>query len=150
MSPRATCLFLLAALTGCTSNTPVTSKIAPTDDTALYDDADSCLPTANADTTCDGVDDDCDGETDEDYAASETICGLGACASAGELTCVAGAESDSCVIGEAAASDTTCDEVDDDCDGETDEDYAASETICGLGACASAGELTCVDRKSVV
>ncbi|MDP6946599.1 MAG: hypothetical protein QF464_20790, partial [Myxococcota bacterium] len=91
-----------------------------TEDTAPQSDADTCLPTGDADTTCDGVDDDCDGATDEDYAVSDTTCGVGACASTGSLTCVAGAESDSCVMGEAAASDTTCDGVDDDCDGATD------------------------------
>ena len=48
------------------------------------------------DTTCDGRDDDCDASADEDYVPSPTLCGTGACASGGQLTCVAGDPSNSC------------------------------------------------------
>ena len=79
---------------------------------------------------CDGVNNDCDDETDEDYVPS--VCGEGACASIS--SCVDGDETE-CTPGEAAENDSTCDGADDDCDGETDEDYDVVD--CGEGACAN-------------
>ncbi|MCB9787470.1 MAG: hypothetical protein H6744_12390 [Deltaproteobacteria bacterium] len=101
------------------------------------------------DATCDGVDDDCDGETDEDYVASATVCGAAECASAGELSCVDGTLVDTCTPGAGASDDATCDGVDDDCDGQTDEDYAPVATSCGTGACGSTGSSSCVDGEEL-
>jgi hypothetical protein len=80
-----------------------------------------CRPGAPAAETCNGLDDDCDGTTDEDYAPSG--CGTGACAaSAVPSQCVDGHER-ACRPGPPLADDdTTCDGVDDDCDGGTDEE----------------------------
>ena len=92
--------------------------------------ADSCLPeTENCanialgpyatDDLCDGDDDDCDGQVDEDHVVEATSCGLGACAAPGQLICEAGSTRDTCEPG--TASDEICNSVDDDCDDETDE-----------------------------
>jgi hypothetical protein len=107
---------------------------------------DTCTPgtPAASDSTCDGVDDDCDGVADEDFVAVPTSCGVGACASTGITTCTAGVPGDTCTPGTPAASDATCDGVDDDCDGTADEDFVATPTSCGVGACASTGMTTCV------
>ncbi|MBW2264452.1 MAG: hypothetical protein JRG91_21005, partial [Deltaproteobacteria bacterium] len=78
------------------------------------------------DTTCNGVDEDCDGSVDEHWVAG--TCGVGACM--GTATCVGGTES--CIEGSPTA-DTTCDGIDDDCDGSTDEHWVAG--TCGVGAC---------------
>jgi hypothetical protein len=70
-----------------------------------------------SETLCNGIDDDLDGMTDEDYLAYS--CGLGVCVS--DSVCFHAVET--CVPGmPAAATDTTCDGLDDDCDGLTDED----------------------------
>ena len=105
----------------------------------------SCQPGngSGSDTSCNGVDDDCDGQIDEDFVSSSTNCGVGACQSTGSLTCAAGVETNSCVPGVPAPIDSTCDGVDDDCDGFVDEDYSSSSTTCGVGVCTSTGATSC-------
>ncbi len=112
---------------------------------------DTCTPglAAPNDRACDGVDSDCDGVADEDYLPQETSCGVGACAAEGATFCQDGAIRDSCQPGEPAADDATCDGVDDDCDGVADEDYPVSDTSCGVGACAAAGQLVCRSGQEV-
>ncbi|MCA9517500.1 MAG: hypothetical protein KC635_21310, partial [Myxococcales bacterium] len=111
--------------------------------------ADSCQAgqPATGDATCNDVDDDCDGATDEDYPETATSCGTGRCAASGTLRCVAGTPTDSCTAGTPAASDTSCNRVDDDCNGETDEDFAPQSTSCGTGACAASGQSSCVNGE---
>jgi RHS repeat-associated protein len=106
----------------------------------------SCTPgTASSnDTSCNGIDDNCNGAVDEDYASVETSCGLGACRSTGTTSCAAGATIDSCLAGQPAVHDDTCNDVDDDCDGVFDEEFAGHVTSCGVGACGSAGATSCV------
>jgi hypothetical protein len=89
---------------------------------------------ANDDVTCDGLDDDCDGEFDEDF---ESVgCGVGHCrATATWSTCVNGVEQECRTGAPLADTDQTCDAVDDDCDGAVDEEYPPTR-ICGIGRCA--------------
>ncbi|MCK6545366.1 DUF4215 domain-containing protein [Myxococcota bacterium] len=49
------------------------------------------------DALCNGVDDDCDGDVDEDFVPSATTCGSGACTGSGVTTCTAGQVVDSCI-----------------------------------------------------
>ena len=75
----------------------------------------------------DGLDDDCDGTTDEDVLTTGEACGndLGICES-GQRVCVCDNETPSnCSIecvGGTAGTQEECNALDDDCDGLTDED----------------------------
>jgi hypothetical protein len=106
----------------------------------------SCVPTGGManDTSCNNIDEDCDGSVDEDYVVTATNCGVGACARTGSRSCMNGRVVDSCVAGTAATSDTTCNNVDDDCNGQRDEDYVVTGTNCGTGYCAATGQRTCM------
>jgi hypothetical protein len=97
------------------------------------------------DATCDGLDDDCSGQADEDFVSTMTTCGVGECAGAGATSCVNGNVEDSCETSDPGENDADCDDEDDDCNGAVDEDFQSMETFCGVGACASTGETSCVD-----
>jgi hypothetical protein len=111
---------------------------------------DSCSTTGGgggeggSDASCDGLDDDCDGRVDEDYAPVATSCGVGACTAIGSTSCAGGQVVDGCMPGIPAASDDSCDNVDQDCDGAPDDDFVSSPTSCGVGACAAIGSTSCI------
>jgi len=77
---------------------------------------------------CDGVDNDCDGEVDEELGS--TTCGWGLCEHAAPL-CADG-EPQECDPYQGATGEE-CDLLDNDCDGMVDEDLGT--TTCGVGAC---------------
>jgi hypothetical protein len=96
---------------------------------------------------CDGLDNDCDGATDETFPDLGTICveGVGECAYAGHWVCkgdLSGIECDA-VPGEPTGE--LCDGYDNDCDGSTDEDFPGLDKTCssGLGECAATGWWGC-------
>jgi len=91
---------------------------------------------------CDGINDDCDDATDEDYVPVPTTCGFPPCGSTGVLLCVAGGLLDSCQPLESSIFDP-CDLIDNDCDGTTDENFAPVDTSCGLGECRTLGTSVC-------
>jgi len=79
-----------------------------------------CSTAGNASTeTCNNVDDNCDGKTDEDYTNLGSGCGVGACAN-GTMVCSKDGIKTVCSTA-GNASTETCNNVDDNCDGQTDE-----------------------------
>ncbi len=92
-------------------------------------------PMVQADNNCNGLDDDCDGNTDESYEAES--CGEGVCVA--QSSCVAGSENACMPIDPPVAVDSSCNGVDDDCDGLLDDEFSMS---CGLGICVNQGICT--------
>ncbi|MBM4398676.1 MAG: hypothetical protein FJ087_23695, partial [Deltaproteobacteria bacterium] len=97
----------------------------------------SCDPyKGSAAEVCNGLDDDCDGNTDELWPDKGKDCDgsdADACAN-GKLACAEGGDALACV-GDDAAFSEACNGADDDCDGLTDEVEDLGETECGLGVC---------------
>ncbi|HKU42000.1 MAG TPA: MopE-related protein [Polyangiales bacterium] len=115
--------------------------------------SDSCTPSAMLaaeDATCDGVDDDCDGAVDENVATLPSTCTAGACAASGTIACVGGQLVDSCdAMDPVLPNDPTCNNLDEDCDGNTDENFASSLSSCGQGECARMGMISCVNGATL-
>lgn len=134
-----------------------------------------CLPTNGGVEACDGIDNDCDCVIDEGFNVENDPANCGACGRAcvvlhatatctnrvcGFANCETGfADIDDaipgceyqCPVFPPRASDTTCDGVDDDCDGEVDEDFAMAGTPCDtgdLGEC-QPGKIQCLNRAPV-
>jgi len=88
----------------------------------------TCVPTFTPSAeTCNGIDDDCDGSTDEGFA--DLTCGVGVCSRT--VPACNGGVPQTCVPGTPGVE--TCNGLDDDCDGATDEGFAP--LTCGVGAC---------------
>jgi len=106
----------------------------------------SALPASPTNEQCNGLDDDCDGNTDEDYDSLGLACsvGTGACQSAGTIACGEnGLPTCAAEIGQSTAE--ICNGLDDDCDGFADETFADLGEACteGFGSCASPGVVVC-------
>jgi YD repeat-containing protein len=88
------------------------------------------VPTGS-DLSCNGIDDDCDDQTDEDYISTETNCGVGECSAKGTTSCVDGNVVDSCSPEEPdKEGEALCDNLDNDCNGKVD-DGLFYEQSCG-------------------
>ena len=87
---------------------------------------------------CDGVDNDCDGFTDEDFDPPLAERQLGVCAGATQVCAGEGgwAEPDYSGLPDYEEVEQSCDGLDNDCDGVTDEDVAVPEGHCpSQGVC---------------
>ncbi len=103
---------------------------------------------AMVETSCDGEDNDCDGQTDEDFDFADwdgkllkitQVCGTGACLN-GKVICQGGGNGNGKLDCDSLpkASKEKCNSIDDDCDGQTDElsNMPITDSTCWLvGVC---------------
>lgn len=115
---------------------------------------------------CDGSDNDCDGQVDEDFVLSGALnavdngksvgdsCGTGDCA--GGFVVCSGDQISAICDNHLSASPETCDGVDNDCDGEVDEEFdcddgnPCTDDTCDSGGCSNTPNTaqTCDDANS--
>ncbi|MBI5488139.1 MAG: hypothetical protein HY905_12470 [Deltaproteobacteria bacterium] len=125
----------------CTTSCASTGRGVCTPECALPPSA-VCIPPAES---CNGADDDCDGETDEGFSciAGRPAACLTSCGSTGTGTCTSAC--DPAVPADCVAPTETCNGADDDCDGAADDGFACVQgaiVSCSTG-CGSLGEGVC-------
>ncbi|HCH62181.1 MAG TPA: hypothetical protein DFR83_05210, partial [Deltaproteobacteria bacterium] len=103
-----------------------------------------------ADEVCDGKDNDCDGQIDEDFPTKNKACsvGVGECLRTGTNQCKSNGSGVQCSVSVGTPSAETCDGKDNDCDGLTDENWPTKGNACtsGKGLCRRAGTLICASN----
>ncbi|MFO0686020.1 MAG: putative metal-binding motif-containing protein [Sandaracinus sp.] len=98
---------------------------------------------------CDGIDNNCNGTTDEGFAnlAGPCSAGVGACTASGVFVCNPANRSGAPICSATPGSPTTeiCDGIDNNCNGTVDEGFAGLAGPCsaGVGECAASGVLVC-------
>ena len=109
----------------------------------------ACETGAAGTEVCNGLDDNCNGTTDESWPTKGTVCtvGTGTCQRTGTFTCNGSAPAGPVVCSATAGTAGTevCDGLDDDCDGSTDENWPDKGAVCtaGLGECLVSGTKIC-------
>ena len=97
--------------------------------------------------TCDGKDNDCDGQSDEDFPTKGQSCtnGQGACATSGKFVCKSDGSGVECDAQPSSGSTEICDGKDNDCNGQIDETFPTKGQSCsvGRGECEQTGTLIC-------
>jgi hypothetical protein len=116
--------------------------------------AGSRVPVAES---CNGKDDDCDGQIDEDFPTLGQPCNQQSCQGAGQFVCNAAGTDVECTVTATGPSPEVCDGRDNDCDGLVDEPPGPGEpdmlgvgVVCGsdVGECKT-GVSTCAGGKIV-
>src|SRR5262249_31676080 len=104
---------------------------------------------------CDGIDNDCDGQTDETFTDLGTSCtvGTGDCSRGGVKVCAGNGSGTTCNVTPGSPTPDVCDGRDNDCDGQIDDGNPGGGGACTtgqLGVCGAGtrqcqgGALVCV------
>jgi hypothetical protein len=103
--------------------------------------------------TCNGRDDDCDGQVDEDFPDLGQPCqaGEGSCLRLGIRICTADGLATRCSASPGPSGSETCNGLDDDCDGIVDNNVPGTGGACqrGQGACFATGQLVCLSSGDI-
>ena len=107
----------------------------------------SAVPGQGSPEVCNGLDDDCNGLTDENWPEKGKGClgGVGGCQRAGTMVCSADGTGLTCDAAMGQPIEELCNGADDNCDGQTDETWPMKGSVCtvGNGQCARAGIIVC-------
>lgn len=98
------------------------------------------------DELCDGKDNDCDGATDETFSIGQPCeVGIGECLNFGQTICAENGKDVVCDAKPGEPQDELCDGLDNNCNGETDENWPelGSECEVGIGECKASGKIVC-------
>ena len=100
---------------------------------------------------CNEQDDDCDGRIDEGFDVGLPCTNaLGQCAVIGRSVCSEDEQSVRCQASSNPPSTERCNEIDDDCDGSIDEDFAKGKPCSiGLGVCEQEGVTGCTQDGAI-
>ncbi len=150
MKRTAAFLMLLMMAGSCgdenTPGTPGPNTNSQTNNNVATNNVD-CKPSAGGVEICDGIDNNCDGNTDEGFnVGGECVVETGVCKGTGVYQCSSTGIEAVCSVAAPAVETEICDGIDNNCDGEIDEGFDVG-TVCtvGVGECAVEATIQCGD-----